>query len=219
MPSFFKNARDPISSYSHFIGAGLSVVGLAAMLVLFSVHGAAQITALSCLSFCFSLIALYCTSGVYHFSRAKEKVIMLLRKLDHAMIYVLIAGSYTPILLFILPKEKAVWFTVGIWAFALAGIVFKMCWMNAPRWLGTSLYILMGWAIMVDPAALMTLTPGAGILLGAGGVFYTIGGVIYLIKKPNISKDFGFHELFHIFVILGSLFHYLMVFFFIAAVV
>lgn len=216
MPAFFQKARDPISSYSHFIGAGLSLVGLFGMALRFIVEDRTLVTVLSSLLFCISLIALYSASGIYHFSQAGAKAIRILRKLDHAMIYVLIAGSYTPILLFILPLEKGIPFTMMIWAVALAGILFKLCWINAPRWLGTLLYLAMGWAILIDPGALTNLSGPALFLLAAGGIFYTIGGTIYLFKYPNLSPSFGFHEIFHIFVVLGSICHYFMVFFFIA---
>lgn len=214
LPALFQKARDPVSSFSHFLGAALSVVGLLAMVVHSSLTDVAFAAAVSSLLFCLSLIALYSASGIYHFSRSGDNVVRVLRKLDHAMIYVLIAGSYTPVLLSILPPEKGIPFTVGIWTFAAAGILFKLCWINAPRWLGTLLYLVMGWAILIDPGALVNMSAPAFALLAAGGVLYTVGGVIYIAKKPNFAPGFGFHELFHIFVILGSICHYFMVFFF-----
>lgn len=216
MPTIFQKARDPFSSYSHFVGAFLSLIGLVVMAVHFSIQSIPVLTVVSCLLFCCSLIALYCASGIYHFAKASEKVLLLLRKLDHAMIYVLIAGSYTPLLLSLLPRPKGAIFTCAIWAIAAGGIVMKLFWMNAPRWLGTSLYILMGWAILVDAPALTRLSTPAMTLLATGGILYTIGGIIYAVKHPNLSPSFGFHELFHVFVILGSICHYFMVFFFIA---
>lgn len=211
MPSIFKKARDPISSYSHFIGAGLSVLGLAVMVIHLLLTGSNAVTAVSSLLFCLSLIALYCASGIYHFAHSSPKVLLILRKLDHAMIYVLIAGSYTPVLLALLPHPKGAIFVGAIWGIAAIGILMKLCWFNAPRWLGTLLYLLMGWAIVVDLPALQGLYAPAMKLLAAGGILYTIGGIIYMLKWPNFSKEFGFHELFHIFVILGSVCHYFMV--------
>lgn len=217
MPKIFQKARDPISSYSHFIGAGLSVFGLAAMCIHLLLQPDVEAkSALSSILFCVSLIALYCTSGIYHFSMSPPRVILILRKLDHAMIYILIAGTYTPLLLNLLPYPNNVGFTTAIWCVAAAGILMKLCWMNAPRWLGTLLYLLMGWAILVDVRAL-TMFPAAGtVLLVTGGVLYTIGGIIYMLKRPNLTPAFGFHELFHLFVIAGSICHYFMVFLFIA---
>ncbi|MGI5967848.1 MULTISPECIES: PAQR family membrane homeostasis protein TrhA [Anaerotruncus] len=217
MPRIFLRARDPISSYSHFIGAGLSLVGLIVMAVHLALKPApTPQLVISCLLFCLSLIALYCASGIYHFSMASEKVLLVLRKLDHAMIYVLIAGTYTPLLLNLLPKPGNVIFTTVMWGIAAAGIGMKLLWMNAPRWLGTTLYILMGWAIVVDLPALGQLPVFGIVLLVAGGLSYTAGGIIYMVKHPNFSDRFGFHEFFHLFVILGSLCHYFMVLLYIA---
>lgn len=210
MPKLFLNARDPLSSYTHFIGLVLSMVGTIIMVVkiLMGHFHDAQIMGLV---FCLSLAGLYGASSLYHFSNGTPALIKKLRKLDHSMIYVLIAGSYTPLLYAILPAPKNIVLVCAIWSIALAGIVMKLLWINAPRKLSAALYILMGWFIAIDFPALGSLPFGAVFLLAAGGLLYTVGGVIYAIKKPNISEMFGFHEIFHIFVILGSLCHYLMV--------
>ena len=127
------------------------------------------------------------------------------------MIYVLIAGTYTPLLLTLLPRPNNLIFTAAMWAVAAAGILMKMFWLGAPRWLSTTLYILMGWAIAVDLPAVGALPLPGIVLLVAGGLAYTVGGVIYMVKRPNLSERFGFHEIFHLFVIAGSVCHYLMV--------
>lgn len=132
------------------------------------------------------------------------------------MIYVLIAGTYTPILLAYLEPPKGAAFTAAMWIIAAAGIAMKLCWFNAPRWLTTLLYLLMGWAILADMSIFSRMSAGAICLLVLGGVFYTVGGVIYGLKKPNLSSKLGFHELFHLFVLGGSLFHYLLVLLYIA---
>ena len=124
--------------------------------------------------------------------------------------------SYTPILLTYLEPPKGAAFTAVMWIIAAAGIVMKLCWFHAPRWLTTSLYLLMGWAILADVSIFSHMSIGALWLLVLGGVCYTIGGVIYGLKKPNLSVKIGFHELFHLFVLGGSLFHYLLVLFYIA---
>lgn len=217
MPRIFLKARDPISSYTHFIGAWLSAIGLIVMGVHLVVKpGVTAVTAVSCILFCLSLVALYCASSIYHFTNAAAKIQTALRKLDHAMIYVLIAGTYTPLLLTLLPRPNNLVFTAAIWAVAAAGILMKMFWLGAPRWLSTTLYILMGWAIAVDLPAVGALPRPGIVLLVAGGLAYTAGGVIYLVKRPNFSERFGFHELFHLFVIAGSVCHYLMVLLYIA---
>ena len=127
------------------------------------------------------------------------------------MIYVLIAGTYTPLLLTLLPRPNNLVFTAAMWAVAAAGILMKMFWLGAPRWLSTTLYILMGWAIAVDLPAVGALPLPGIVLLVVGGLAYTVGGVIYMVKRPNLSERFGFHEIFHLFVIAGSVCHYLMV--------
>ncbi len=210
MPKVFAKAREPFSCYSHFIGAVLSGVGLSAMLINMNHFGASFRTAVSVLIFCLSLIGLYTASSVYHFSLKGEAIIRRLKKLDHSMIYVLIAGSYTPIVLRFMPAPRSVYFTLAIWAVALFGIAVKLLWIDAPRVIGTALYLALGWAIMVDFSTILRMPAPAIALLAAGGICYTIGGMVYIVKKPDLG--IGFHELFHLFVIAGSACHYLMVF-------
>ena len=162
--------------------------------------------------FCLSLIALYSASSVYHFSGRGEAVLRRLKKLDHSMIYVLIAGSYTPIILKFMPAPRSYVFLGVIWLIALTGIAIKLLWIDAPRLIGTALYLALGWAIAFDFGVVLSMPVPAIALLAAGGLSYTVGGVIYIAKKPNLGKMIGFHELFHLFVIVGSVCHYLMVF-------
>lgn len=212
MPRAFLKAREPFSCYSHFIGAVLSAVGLFALLVRLLVQpdisgqlaGAAVV-------FCLSLIALYSASSAYHFSGRGEAVVRRLKKLDHSMIYVLIAGSYTPIILKFMPAPRCFVFLGVIWLIALTGIAVKLLWIDAPRLIGTALYLALGWAIAFDFGVVLSMPSPAVELLAAGGLSYTVGGIIYILKKPNFSRLLGFHELFHLFVIAGSVCHYLMV--------
>ena len=132
------------------------------------------------------------------------------------MIYVLIAGSYTPILLKFMAQREGLIFVSVMWLCAAVGVVIKLCWFNAPRWLQTVLYIAMGWAVLFDISIFKEMSGIALFLLAAGGISYTIGGIIYIVKKPNVSVKFGFHELFHIFILIGSAFHYLLVLFYVA---
>ena len=207
MPRAFMRAREPFSSYSHFVGAVLSGVGLLAMLLrLLSEPAVTGQLAVAAVVFCLSLIALYAASSVYHFSGRR------LKKLDHSMIYVLIAGSYTPIVLRYMPAPRSYVFLSVIWMIALAGIAVKLLWIDAPRLLGTALYLALGWAIAFDFGVVLSMPVPAILLLAAGGIAYTIGGVIYIAQKPNLGPMLGFHELFHLFVIAGSIFHYFMVF-------
>ena len=212
MPRAFLKAREPFSCYSHFVGAVLSAVGLFALLVRLLVQpdisgqlaGAAVV-------FCLSLIALYSASSAYHFSGRGEAVVRRLKKLDHSMIYVLIAGSYTPIILKFMPAPRCFVFLGVIWLIALTGIAVKLLWIDAPRLIGTALYLAIGWAIAFDFGVVLSMPSPAVELLAAGGLSYTVGGIIYILKKPNFSRLLGFHELFHLFVIAGSVCHYLMV--------
>lgn len=208
--------RDPVSSLTHMGGAMLSVAGLVVMIVN-SVGGDSfsGIALASSLVFGISLIALYSASAVYHFVKAGERVIQRLRKLDHSMIYVLIAGTYTPMALGFMQGGKSIAVIAAMWGAALAGTIFKLVWINAPRVLYTLLYLAMGWPIVFDFKTLASMPGGAVALLFAGGAFYSAGAVFYILKKPSFSKHFGFHELFHVCVMLGSLCHFFMVFFYV----
>lgn len=213
MPRTFLKAREPFSSYSHFVGAVLSGLGLAVMLLRLLLNGPVDGSiAAAAMVFCLSLIALYSASSIYHFSSRGEKALRRLKKLDHSMIYVLIAGSYTPIVLRYMPAPRSYLFLGVIWLIAISGIAIKLLWIDAPRLLGTALYLALGWAIAFDFGVVLSMPAPAIALLAAGGLSYTVGGVIYIAKRPNLGPMLGFHELFHLFVIAGSVCHYLMVF-------
>ena len=216
MYELFKCAREPMSSYTHFLGILFSAVATIFLVVLNGIHGDFSARMMvSVLAFGGSMLALYSARSIYHFYNGPIIKQERLRKLDHAMIYVLIAGSYTPICLKFMEGVHGIVFTLAIWLVAVCGIVVKLCWMNAPRWLYTGFYLLMGWAIIFDWKALQMIPGGAIALLLAGGISYSIGAVFYILKKPNISKIFGFHELFHVFILLGTFFHFLTVLFYV----
>lgn len=217
MSQYFLKAREPMSSFTHFIGAIFFTIATIVLIIrtVLEPHWSGKIL-VGVILFGVSLIALYVASSVYHFANGSVKKLLVLRKLDHAMIYVLIAGTYTPILLQYMEEYKGWLFVAAIWICALLGILIKLCWFSAPRWLQTVLYIAMGWAILFDISVLQAMDGVAVFLLAMGGMSYTVGAVIYMIKKPNLSSSFGFHELFHIFVLLGSLFHFIMIFCYIA---
>jgi hemolysin III len=217
MSRYMIKAREPISSMSHCIGAvffALATVLLILKTLIWSEWSVKVLVGV--ILFGCSLVALYSASSIYHFFNGSQKTLLVLRKLDHAMIYVLIAGTYTPILLKYLAGLEGWVFTIAMWACAIIGIVIKLCWFSAPRWLQTVLYIAMGWAILFDISIFQSMSGMAVLLLALGGISYTAGGVIYILKKPNISAQFGFHELFHMFVLAGSLFHFFMIFFYVA---
>lgn len=215
MSRYLARAKDPWSSLTHMLGAAGFLLGTVLLVLCGWVNKTPAGIVASAVIFGLSLVALYTSSAVYHYITATPQITKILRKLDHSMIYVLIAGSYTPVLVCYYPPSDRVWMLAAIWAIALCGIGVKLFWLDAPRWLYTAFYLMMGWFVLINLSPLSNLPKGAFVLLAAGGVAYTAGGVIYGLKRPMLSPNFGFHELFHLFVLLGSLLHYLMVLFYI----
>ncbi len=203
--------REPVNALTHFAGILLSLVGLVLLLVLskgepwrtasFAVYGS-------------SLVLLYTASTLLHGLKVSKPTERMLRTLDHAAIFVLIAGSYTPITLVTLQRDSAGWswalFGV-VWGIAALGVVFKLFWLEAPRWLSTGLYLAMGWmAVFAIGPVSRSLPPGGLLWLALGGAFYSVGAVVYALKKPNLRPGFGYHELWHLFVLAGSASHFMM---------
>ncbi|MFB6465619.1 hemolysin III family protein [Cytobacillus sp. Hz8] len=206
--------REPINGLTHLAGAILSFFALLSMVIKASIHTGSPLAITAVIIFGISMILLYSASATYHMVIAKDKVIAFLRRLDHSMIFLLIAGTYTPFCLITL-KGMIGWVLFSIiTAIAFFGIVFKMIWFHCPRWLSTALYIAMGWMIIFVVSPLSARINSIGLfLLILGGVFYTIGGIIYGLKPKFLQfKHLGFHEIFHIFILLGSLAHFLSVF-------
>lgn len=209
--------REPINGLTHLAGALLSFAGLLALVIKASITTGSPQTITSVTIFGLSMILLYTASATYHMVISRPSIIAFLRKLDHSMIFVLIAGTYAPFCLISLNGTTG-WLLFGIITVAaLSGILFKMIWFSSPRWLSTSIYLIMGWIMVFAIAPLSSIvSPGGIYALVAGGIFYTIGGVIYAFK-PNFlrSKYFGFHEIFHIFILLGSFSHFISVYFYV----
>jgi hemolysin III len=161
------------------------------------------------------MTALFAASGTYHLVTGPARLVRVCHIIDHCMIYVLIAGTYTPLVAAAFTGALKWGYMLGVWVFALGGIVVKTFLTGRFRALSTILYLVMGWAIVfaVVPLA-RTIAPEGTLLLFTGGLFYTVGGVIYAVKKPNFTKGFGFHELFHVLVLLGALAHYFMVYYY-----
>ncbi|WLR54170.1 hemolysin III family protein [Mesobacillus subterraneus] len=206
--------REPINGLTHLAGALLSFAGLLALVIKASLTTGSALAITSVMIFGISMILLYTASATYHMVISKDSVIAFLRKIDHSMIFVLIAGTYTPFCLISLNGVTG-WTLFGIIIFAaLCGILFKMIWFRSPRWLSTSIYIVMGWMVIFVVSPLSSVLNPAGIFwLVAGGIMYTIGGVIYALKPDFLrSKHLGFHEIFHIFIMLGSTAHFLSVY-------
>ena len=156
-----------------------------------------------------SSILLFGTSAIYHRFNWKPKAKKALKRFDHANIFLLIAGSYTPITLLALPQEKGLWLMVAIWVTALLGIGFRVFWLGAPRWLYVIIYIVMGWAAVVYLPDFINVNLAMMVLILAGGLMYTLGAVFYALKRPNpVPGHFGFHEIFHSFTVLAFLCHW-----------
>lgn len=219
MHRFFPHAADPVSCGTHTIGALAAFAGGVFFLIR-AVHTGAPALALAC-AMCFSLsmLALYTASAVYHYypgTADSSGVKRRLRKMDHSMIYVLIAGSYTPFSVVLLPQPKGTRFCLLLWGVAAAGILVKVFWINAPRMLSTAIYLVMGWAaVFVAKDFAACLGQPCLTLVALGGVCYSVGAVFYVIKKPNISAEWTFHEIFHLLILAGSLLHYLAVYFYV----
>ena len=207
-------AREPINGFTHLGGAILSFAGLLALVIKTTLTSPTIVDITAVIIFGISLVLLYSASATYHLVVASDKVISFLRKIDHSMIFILIAGSYTPFCLIALNGIEG-WITFGIVSgIAICGVVFKMVWFNCPRWLSTSVYIGMGWiSVFIVIPLYKSIALGGILLLLAGGISYTIGAIIYGLKPKALKfKNLGFHEIFHIFILIGSLCHYIAVF-------
>lgn len=209
--------REPFNALSHLAGAVLSFIALLMMVIKASYNQAPLIHLAAVLIFGISLICLYSASAIYHSVKASPRFIAFLRKLDHSMIYALIAGSYAPFCLIALEGTLGTVLFALVAVIGLSGIFFKMVWFHSPRWLSTVLYIAMGWIIVFAVVPLAGQLSLVGLLLlVAGGVLYTIGGVIYALKPQMFSHlRLGFHEIFHLFILAGSLCHFLAVYFYV----
>lgn len=207
--------RDPMSGLTHFIGAVLALLALIYLLSQ-SIGQKDLVYSISYTVFGLGMIALYAASTTYHWINASDKTIKLFRKIDHIMIFVFIAATYTPVCLITLKSSWGYEILIAVWSIALFGLFKKIFWIDAPRFLSTAIYILMGWFIILAIGPLIDLMPKEGLFwMIIGGVMYTIGGIIYGIKKPNPWPDyFGFHEIFHVFVMLGSFSHFIVIAFY-----
>lgn len=210
--------KEPGSAVTHLIGGILAVLASPLLLLKTAASGSAHTVSMAV--FMASMILLYAASTLYHSLDINEKVNKRLKKLDHMMISVLIAGSYTPVCLIALSGRTGTGLLILIWSLALAGIVFKAFWVTCPKWISSVLYIVMGWlCIIALPQLLSALPTPAFMWLLSGGLMYTIGGVIYALKLPLFNrrhKNFGSHEIFHLFVMAGSFCHFMMMYLYLA---
>lgn len=204
-------AKDPISALSHFVGFILSIIGMMIMLIKGSYYHLDLIKMISLSIYMSSMILLYGASSAYHSFNISNKFNLILKKIDHISIFILIAGTYTPICLILLKDNLLL---IVIWILALIGFIFKLFWVTCPKYISSIIYLMMGWScIIVLPKLINLLSINAFLLLFIGGLFYTIGAIIYALKIKIFDNEyFGNHELFHIFVLLGSFMHYLLIY-------
>lgn len=210
--------KDPGSALTHFIGM-IGAAGSAMPLLFKAFTENGKMSGVACTIFIVSMIMLYAASTAYHTFDISEKVNLTLKKIDHMMISVLIAGSYTPICLLVLDKTVGVPLLIVVWSIAVVAILVKLFWVTCPKWFSSVLYIGMGWACVAAFSQIWaSMSLAAFMWLLMGGIFYTIGGVIYALKLKVFNakhKYFGSHEVFHVFVLLGSFCHFIVMFCFV----
>ena len=203
--------REPGSAITHFIGMVLALLAGFPLLTKASYYSSDCMAAM--FIFIFSMILLYAASTVYHSVNLSDKIIKVFRKIDHMMIFVLIAGSYTPVCILVLDRKTGYSLLTAVWTLAIAGIVVKGLWITCPKWFSSMIYIAMGWlCIFVFGPIVNNIPPAAFYWLLAGGVIYTAGGIIYALKLPIFNARhsvFGSHEIFHLFVMGGSFCHFI----------
>lgn len=209
--------KDPGSAITHFIGM-LMAIFAAIPLLIKAAHEPSRLYVISLAIYAVSLILLYAASTTYHTFNLSEKKNTLLKKIDHMMIFILIAGSYTPICLLVLQGRTGKILLGIVWFIAILGILIKAFWVFCPKWVSSILYIGMGWAcVLAFTQILNNMSSAAFSWLLAGGIIYTIGGIIYALKVPIFNdrhKNFGSHEIFHLFVMGGSVCHFVLMYVF-----
>ena len=214
-----QKVKDPGSALTHFIAMVLATVA-AVPLIVKAALSSGWFTAVALTIFIVSMILLYAASTIYHTLDSSEHVNKMLKKIDHMMIFVLIAGTYTPVCLIVLGNPVGYRLLALVWSIAIVGIIINAIWINCPKWFSSMIYIAMGWVCLTAIKTIVaSLTPAAFYWLLAGGIIYTIGGVIYALKLPLFNarfKHFGSHEIFHLFVMGGSFCHYIVMFRYVA---
>jgi hemolysin III len=208
--------REPGSAITHFIACVMAAAAAVPLII----KGQSGMTTAALSIFAASMILLYGSSALYHSVNVSGKVLQYFRKIDHMMIFVLIAGSYTPVCLIILGEGAGYRLLAIVWSVAIVGMLIKAFWITCPKWFSSIIYIAMGWlCLMVFGTLWNTLSrPAFGWLL-AGGIIYTAGGIIYALKLPvfnSIHKNFGSHEIFHLFVMAGSICHFIFMYCYVA---
>lgn len=211
VPAAARIFREPGSAITHLIGAACAVIGTVPLLQKAHLTGS-SVVFISMAVFLMSMFLLYTASTLYHSCTGSEKQIFYLKKFDHSMISVLIAGTYTPICLITLHGSTGNLLLGIIWGMAFLAILLKLFWVTCPKWLSSGVYLVMGWTCVMALPQLMRLLPdGSFPWLVAGGIFYSVGAVVYALKLSIFNKNhpyFGSHEIFHLFVMAGTFCHY-----------
>ena len=211
--------REPGSAITHFIAMMLTVFAAAPLLVKSALSDTANMLPAMTI-FILSMVLLYGASATYHSLNIGGRALRIFRKVDHMMIFVLIAGSYTPVCLIVLGGRMGYTLFAVVWGIAIVGMLLKACWVTCPKWFSSIIYIAMGWVcVFVFGPLWNTLPHNAFLWLLAGGIIYTIGGVIYALKLPLFNSRhtfFGSHEIFHLFVMGGSLCHFIFMYHYVA---
>ena len=207
--------REPGSAITHYIGMMMAMVAAVPLLIKASLSQN-MVCIIAMIIFIGSMVLLYGASATYHAVNLTGKALKVFKKIDHIMIFVLIAGSYTPVCLLVLEPSVGYPLLGIVWTTAIIGMLIKMFWVTCPKWFSSVIYIAMGWeCVLVFGPLVETLQAGAFWWLLVGGLFYTVGGVIYALKIPflnNLHKYFGLHEIFHLFIMAGSICHFVFMF-------
>ena len=208
----FFSVKDPISALTHLIGFIVSVA-LTPVLFIKASYSMCTITDLIALAvYRLSVSLLYRASTAYHTFILPGRGARILKKFDHMSIFVMIAGTYTPVCLILMNRNTGIPLLIAVWSVAAVGMLVKAFWVYCPKYVSSIIYIAMGWAALFKIKTIRTaLGPGAFTLLLTGGIFYTVGGIIYALKI-RFSNDWSEHEIFHLLILLGSLCHYLLIF-------
>ena len=202
--------KEKVNFYTHFISAIISFVGTIALLI-YSINSAKSLVI--ALIYGFSITILFSASALYHAKKQQENEKSIWRKMDHTAIFIMIAGTYTPICYLYL---DTMWFIIIVtvqWAMVFFGMYFSFFWFKAPRVVYTLIYLIMGWMAIIPIKTIMAnMPPSQFAYLWLGGIAFAAGAIFYAIKKPVIKPDFfGFHEIFHFLIMIGASFHYVLV--------
>lgn len=211
--------KDPASAITHIIGSAVAFVA-SIPLIIHSAITSDSLHTISLAIFSLSLVLLYTASSLYHSIDATDTINRRLKKFDHMSISILIAGTYTPICLIVLDKHTGRILITAIWLMALASILLKAFWVYCPKWVSSIIYIAMGWmCIFAFPQLVSSLPTAAFVWLLAGGIIYTLGGILYALKLPlfnQLHKNFNSHDIFHLFCLGGSFCHFIMIYCYVA---